>query len=280
MTKESYGRLLPLVIPDHGRGGCRPVACCARSNGATRPPRRRLPPAVAYASEPLRYFRRMSHRCASSGFCDELAGAAETSFFRTYRGDPKSRLLGQTKNLAVIADLSPLTSGHILIISRLHHLNFAQVAEAHPSEIEALLVLLFPQYVQTFGRMTVLEHGSAENMSNGACITHAHLHLLPISRQAVDKVIESDGLQGTTFSSLRDFGRSPWTRSAYYLSGAESGFRLYEPTPELPRQYLRSVAGAILGIPDPEWDWAVVVRRELLRETIARTSNWVLPLND
>ena len=46
--------------------------------------------------------------------------------------------------------------------------------------------------------------------------------------------------------------------SAYYLSGAESDFRLYEPTPELPRQYLRSVAGAVLGIPDPEWDWAVV----------------------
>ncbi len=222
----------------------------------------------------------MSHRCASSDFCDELAGAAETSFFRTYRGDPESRLLGQTENLAVIVDLSPLTSGHILILSRLHHLNFAQVVEAQPSEVKALLDLLLPQYVQAFGRMTILEHGSAENMANGACITHAHLHLLPILRQAVDESMESDGLHGESFLSLQDFGRPPWTTSAYYLSGAESGFRLYKPAPELPRQYLRSVAGAILGIPDPEWDWAVVVRRELLRETIARTSNWVLPLTD
>ncbi|MGH3917549.1 MAG: HIT family protein [Gammaproteobacteria bacterium] len=268
----------PLVIPDRRHGGCWSVDCCAKLNRAARPPRRGLPPANAYASEPLRYFRRVSHRCANSDFCDELAGATDTCFFRTYGGDPESRLLGQTDHLAVIADLSPLTSGHILILSRVHHLNFAQVVEAHPYEIRALLNLLLPQYVQTFGRITILEHGSAENMVNGACITHAHLHLLPILRRAVDETMTSDGLHWTSFSSLQDFGRTPWTRSSYYLSGEESGFRLYEPTPELPRQYLRSVAGAVLGIPDPEWDWAVVVRRELLRETIARASNWVLPL--
>ena len=151
----------------------------------------------------------MSHRCASSDFCDELAGAAETCFFRTYRGDPKSRLLGQTENLAVIADLFPLTSGNILILSRLHHLNFAQVVEAYPSEIKALLNLLLPQYVQTFGRIAMLEHGSAEKMVDGACITHAHLHLLPISRRAVDETMASDGLHWTSFRSLQDFGRPP-----------------------------------------------------------------------
>ncbi|MGH3770744.1 MAG: HIT domain-containing protein [Pseudonocardiaceae bacterium] len=222
----------------------------------------------------------MFHRCASSDFCDEFSGAAETSFSRTYRGDPESRLLGQTENLAVIADLSPLASGHILILSRVHHLDFAQVVETHPSEIKKLFDLLLPQYVRTFGRITILEHGSAEGMVNGACITHAHLHLLPISRRAVDETMENNGLHWTSFPSLQDLGRPPWTRSAYYLSGAESDFRLYEPTPELPRQYLRSVAGVVLGIPDPEWDWAVVVRRELLRETIARASHWVLPLTD
>jgi hypothetical protein len=128
--------------------------------------------------------------------------------------------------------------------------------------------------------VTILEHGSAKDMLNGACITHAHLHLLPISRQAVDEAMENDGLRWIALPSLQFLGKPPWTSSAYYLSGGESDFRLYVPTPGLPRQYLRSVAGAILGIPDPEWDWAVVIRRDLLRETIARTSNWVLPLAD
>lgn len=90
---------------------------------------------------------RISHRCVNLDFCDEFAGVAETSFSRTYRGNPESRLLGQTENLAVIADLSLLTSGHILILSRLHYLNFAQVIEAYPSETKALLNLLLPQYV-------------------------------------------------------------------------------------------------------------------------------------
>ncbi|MEV5088691.1 hypothetical protein ACWEQ5_30280 [Streptomyces griseoincarnatus] len=39
-------------------------------------------------------------------------------------------------------------------------------------------------------------------------------------------------------------------------------------------QYLRSVVGRLLGIPDPLWDYALVVRRELLRETMTLTRSW------
>ncbi|GAA3339492.1 hypothetical protein GCM10020358_23490 [Amorphoplanes nipponensis] len=39
-------------------------------------------------------------------------------------------------------------------------------------------------------------------------------------------------------------------------------------------QYLRSVVGRMLDIPDPEWDWSVVVRRHLMRETMRLTSGW------
>src|SRR3712207_831311 len=59
-------------------------------------------------------FDKLPFQCPNSDFCAELAGTAETNFFRTYCGDPETRMLGNTDNLAVVADLSPLTSGHIL----------------------------------------------------------------------------------------------------------------------------------------------------------------------
>lgn len=221
-----------------------------------------------------------SHRCASSDFCDELADVSETSFFRTYQGNPESRLLGQTANLAVLADLSPLTLGHILVLSKFHYLNFAQVARLYLAELEHILNLLLPQYNETFGKVAILEHGSAENMANGACITHAHLHLLPISRHAVEQKMEDDGLRYYNLLSWQELGKSPWISSSYYLSGEGLSLRLFEPMRKLPQQYLRSVAGGILGIPDPQWDWAVVIRKNLLRETMTQTSGWTLPLND
>lgn len=218
--------------------------------------------------------------CSSSDFCDEIAGASETSFARVYEGNPQSRMIGQTKNLTILADFSPLTLGHILVLSKFHYTNFAQVASMHLDELENLLELLTPQYIQTFGKLAVLEHGSASYMVGGACITHAHLHLLPLAKHDIDDKIASDGLEGTSFASLREFSGSPWSEKAYYLSGIAPDVRIYEPTRELPRQYLRSVAGQIIGISDPEWDWAVVVRKELLRETLVRTSGWTLQLTN
>ncbi|MFY1636218.1 hypothetical protein ACN27F_23575 [Solwaraspora sp. WMMB335] len=34
------------------------------------------------------------------------------------------------------------------------------------------------------------------------------------------------------------------------------------------------MAGALLGIADPEWDWSLVVRKNLLRATMIATAGW------
>jgi len=39
-------------------------------------------------------------------------------------------------------------------------------------------------------------------------------------------------------------------------------------------QYLRSVVGEIIGIPDPLWDYSLVIRKELLRDTVEIASRW------
>jgi hypothetical protein len=49
---------------------------------------------------------------------------------------------------------------------------------------------------------------------------------------------------------------------------------VYEPSPATGRQYLRSILGRVLSIDDPEWDYALVVRKDYLRETMSRARLW------
>ncbi len=80
------------------------------------------------------------------------------------------------------------------------------------------------------------------------------------------------------FVSLRDLGRSRWAESPYFFQSFSTRHRVYDPLDGMRRQYLRSVMGRILSIDAPEWDYAVVVRKELLRDTMRLVSHWKVPI--
>jgi hypothetical protein len=52
----------------------------------------------------------------------------------------------------------------------------------------------------------------------------------------------------------------------YYNFGSEH--RIYSTNLSMRHQYLRIVMAEILGVPEPEWDWALSLRPELLRATV------------
>lgn len=213
--------------------------------------------------------------CAGADFCAELAGVPDTEFCRVYEGNPPSRIIGRSENLTLIADMSPLCAGHLLIVSNYHHLSFAEVVQEHEHEVENFSQETFYRYQETFGDPLVLEHGSAEGIGGSACITHAHWHVVPLGLEAVHSVMSDDGLGSIKLDDLG--GLAAAGRGVPYFYCADRSLRrLYGVGQTMRRQYLRSVMGVLLGIPDPEWDYAVVVRKELLRITMAKTAGWRL----
>jgi diadenosine tetraphosphate (Ap4A) HIT family hydrolase len=213
----------------------------------------------------------MTH-CDGSDLCSELAGTPDTDFSRTYLGDPPSRVLGGTRHLSVLADLSPLTVGHLLLVPREHHLSFAMVLHAHGAEVEHLSSVLLPWYREVFGEPTVLEHGSSSEMRGSACVNHAHWHLLPIPGDHATAIMARDGLPLEKLKNIKDLGDSS-RRNIPYFFCLYRGQCFFSPADRrLRRQYLRSVAGEVLGIPDPDWDWSVVVRKDALRMTVKRAT--------
>ncbi|MFF1477377.1 HIT domain-containing protein [Streptomyces sp. NPDC058301] len=210
--------------------------------------------------------------CSGSDLCDEIAGSRDTTFLRIYEGEPPSRLICATEHFRLLADLSPLTLGHLLLLPVAHYFSFAQLVTDFSAELDTILGKLEPMYRQTFGDFTLLEHGSSPGMEASACISHAHWHILPIAGRRIDALIVADGLDTTALTGmdqLAEFSGVP-----YFMCWHEAGLRVYRPRRPLRSQYLRSKVGALVGIADPLWDYALVVRKELFRETVALTSAW------
>lgn len=213
-------------------------------------------------------------QCEGADFCEELSGASDTSFARFYEGDPPSRLLYSTKNFALLVDMSPLAVGHLLLLPTRHYLSFAQVLAVHPGETEDLISRIVTLYTKTFRSPLIMEHGSSAGQQSHACITHAHLHFLPIDGHSVDEFLIGDALDYKDLAHISELARDPWLNSAYFLRIYADTCRAYFPTAAQKRQYLRSVAGATLSIEDPEWDYAVVIRKNHLRTTMRMTGHW------
>lgn len=217
-------------------------------------------------------------QCTGADFCAELSGSGETSFVRFYEGDPPSRLIYSTENLTLLADMSPLVLGHLLLLPSQHYMSFAQVLSRHEAEVRSLLAGFVPLYRETFGEPLILEHGSSAGQESHACITHAHLHFLPVDGESVDELLIADALAYHELDSLGALALSPWPSSAYFLRVYREKCRVYRPTEDQKRQYLRSVVGTVLSIEDPEWDYAVVMRKEVLRETMRMVDYWPVKL--
>ena len=216
---------------------------------------------------------------ACDDFCQELTGESDTSFNRTYQGDPPSRIICRGLNLTVMADLSPLCHGHILLVSNRHYFNFAEVARDHLDELADTTAQILKLYRDTFGEAVILEHGSVSDMQGSSCITHAHWHILPLMPGNLVHTMETDGLESTELHSLNNLAAIAVRNAPYFLLACASFLRLFGPGQVMRQQYLRSIAGKELDIPDPEWDWALIVRKHLLRANVLATQGWKLDLS-
>ena len=212
--------------------------------------------------------------CGGADFCQEFGQSNDIAFNRVYEGTPASRRILSTETFELIADLSPLTVGHLLLLPRPHFFSFAQVVAEHHDSVTEFLELILPMYTLTFAAPTILEHGSTTSDDHNACITHAHWHIVPLESQPILALAHRDGLEAVELEGLRALGQLPWRRSAYYFLMHGDSATAYVPKINSPRQYIRSLIGRTLGLEDPEWDYALIVRKQLLRQTIEMTRTW------
>jgi diadenosine tetraphosphate (Ap4A) HIT family hydrolase len=206
--------------------------------------------------------------CDDSQLCQELAGHRDgIAFHEIYMGDPDSRVVLESANFALVADISPLAPGHTLLVPKDHYISFGQIPGCLYAELDEFREKCIGLIAQKYEPPTILEHGSCSSMMNSPCISHAHWQVIPNCQSAV-QIFEADGLAGRDIISWRGL-KEPGDNDLPYLYYSNGNVhRLYVEKLSKRHQYIRVVLAEVLGIPEPEWDWGLSLRPDLLRQTV------------
>jgi diadenosine tetraphosphate (Ap4A) HIT family hydrolase len=206
--------------------------------------------------------------CDDSQLCQELAGQRDgTAFQEIFAGDPDSRVILESPNFALIADIAPLALGHTLLVPKRHYISFGQVPAYLHQELGRFRQECIDRITETYEEPTILEHGSCSSMINSPCIAHAHWQIIPGCKSAVE-VFENDSLTGHDIDGWQDLKDPGDKDSPYLYYNHGSMHRLYVDKLSKRHQYIRIVLAEVLGIREPEWDWGLSLHPELLRKTV------------
>jgi len=204
-------------------------------------------------------------------FCRELQSARLPDFCNA---DIDSRILHETKRFAVLADISPLVPGHVMIVPRAHILCFGAVEATAGNEFSGIVEATRTIIKEHYGPSVILEHGTSSLEPVADHVTHAHLHIVPAAIDIRDSLVNFNTTKITSFSDL-----SQWaTRDEAYIYFENcAGERIVaDRIIGIKRLFIRSEVARRVGLPDPLWDWRRHILSDNLRSTVKtlRNASW------
>jgi diadenosine tetraphosphate (Ap4A) HIT family hydrolase len=179
--------------------------------------------------------------------------------------NPEDEIIDESENFYAKAALGHFVFGYTLIISKEHLPSFAYVPEHLFPELEAFRNNVLDKLHNICQHpITIMEHGALNRCQRaGACIDHAHLHLMPLAADLYPVLSErfSFGELGS-ISEVRRFKDAQVPYLYYQREGLRShGVGLSQAVPS---QMLRQIACQALGTPEL-WDWRNRPLRDLLQ---------------
>jgi len=121
----------------------------------------------------------------------------------------------------------------------------------------------FVREVVTYGDDWLeVEHGATESDCAGACVVHAHVHLIP----GMSKYFASMDGAYKELSRGEELQLPPTGTPYILLRHSRRHFAVYDAT-GLPSQFIRHVICAAEGWQN--WDWRSVPRDYLIRDTLS-----------
>lgn len=199
-------------------------------------------------------------------YCSNIAGVGQ----RPPDSQPRTlfdSLLAIGETTVLVPTVGLIVPGYLLAVTREHVLSFAQLPGSSLREVERWLEQLLPTLSESFGEYLVFEHGSGgwrKQAGSGACLVHAHLHLIP-GFPHITSLLARD-LDASRMDSLEQL--TALSMDNYVLMGRPNHWYATAKV-DLPGQWIRRRVAAELGRPE-EYDWAVFAGEEELAQTLWR----------
>lgn len=133
-------------------------------------------------------------------------------------------------NFAVVADIAPVTYGHILVLPRTHVRSTSELSQQVMDELTAVVDRLRMVGQRAFGSIVVAEHGTRAGGFK-ECIDHAHLHLCPARVDPATGAALMERALAATGARLPSWNHVSKLRSDEYLlwSSDESTHSVWTP---------------------------------------------------
>jgi len=169
--------------------------------------------------------------------------------------DYGKNVLYKTRNFFVVPALGQMgIEGYVLVCSNEHHIGIGGMPDQLNPELEDIVEITRNKIKDNYGpNVVVFEHGPKMACKrSGACLDHAHLHVVPTSvdiLQALSTDFKPEETNG--FGRLKDLYDSD---KPYLFLETQSRERyLFEVTIQVPSQYLRQIIAEEIGT--KKWDW-------------------------
>src|SRR5215472_3627304 len=164
--------------------------------------------------------------------------------------NPEDEIIDESENFYAKAALGHFVFGYTLIISKEHFHSFAYLPEHLFPELHAFRDRVIDNLHNLCqDPITMMEHGAINRCHRGgACIDHAHLHLMPLAADLYPTLSKRFVLgELKSISELRRFKDTQIPYLYYQREGFTGhGVKLAQ---DVPSQLLRRIACQVLGQP-------------------------------
>lgn len=171
-------------------------------------------------------------------------------------------------NFFLIPGPGSIVPGYLILITNDHYTKFSDLNTEMLNEAENIYKKVMNLSIfDSEGKYILFEHGSGEDFNGSACITHAHVHLMPVKnfdnlRANLKKNYPEKML--LNFESLSNIkSKEP------YIFISDGNKNYYYETPIIESQYLRKLISVQWGVPD-KWDWRINPMKENYLLTIMK----------
>jgi diadenosine tetraphosphate (Ap4A) HIT family hydrolase len=196
-------------------------------------------------------------------YCQAIPGVGTRDILRP--ASPFDQVIYEHKSAVVVPTVGMFIPGYLLVTTRRHIPNFAKLTSGQLNSIQKWLYGIVASLSLSFGPYLIFEHGSTVDVTTrptGACISHAHFHLIPCSRSAKERIkglLPFRPIQRLS-SLLGSFDNN------YALMGYDNSWNLAQ-VENLPSQWIRRRLAEEYSL-DELWDWGVYAGHAELSTTI------------
>ena len=221
---------------------------------------------------------RYSHLFYDKGvcsICQEVAGEANFGTKLNKDWYESTRRVGASERFLTVPSLGALVTGHGLVITRNHEASVVLYADRERCWEELKYVL--EETIATLSAQLAVEdfllfeQGSTRPDAFLCSTSHAHLHVVPLPKEAIETV-ENKLTDGCAKLSQKHLAAAcahavDFVASMLVRSGSLDGQWFVSSAGNLPSQHMRQVVGTAVGAQN--WDW----RLDPFSKTFRRTVN-------